>query len=59
MKPGQEAAGQMGTSICPQQPGPRKDIPHQALDQTDQLDALQGALPANTSYMYDDVKAHL
>ena len=27
---GQEAAGQMGTPVCPQQPGPWENIPHQA-----------------------------
>ena len=32
---GQEAAGQMGTSVCLQQPGPGKDIPNQTPDQTD------------------------
>ena len=31
-RPGQEAAGQMGTSVCPQWPGPRKDIPNQTPD---------------------------
>ena len=32
IRPGQEAAGQTGTAVCLQQPGPRKDIPHQAAD---------------------------
>ena len=49
----------MGTSVCPQQPGPRKDVSHQAPDLPDQLDALQGALPVNTPHMYDDMKAYL
>ena len=56
---GQEVVGQMGTPVCLQQPGPRKDIPHQTPDQIDQLDALQRALLVNTSHMYDDVEAHL
>ena len=59
MRPGQEAAGDMGTFVCLQQPGPGEDVPHQAPDQTDQLDALHGALLVNTLHMYDDVKAHL
>ena len=45
---GQEAAGQMGMPICLQWPGSRKDIPHQAPNQIDWLDALQRALQANT-----------
>ena len=45
---GQEAADQMGTPVCLQQPGPGKDVPNQTLDQTDQPDAFQGVLPVNT-----------
>ena len=59
MRPGQKAAGQMGTSICTWQPGPEEDIHHQALDLTDQPHALQGVLPVNTPHMYNDMKAHL
>ena len=59
MRPNQTAAGQIGTSVHLQQPVPRKDVPHQAPDWTDQLDTLQGALLVNTPHMYDDVKAYL
>ena len=58
-KSGQEAAGQMGISVCQKQPGPGKHIPNQTLNQTDQLDAFQRVLPGDTPHMYDDMKAHL
>ena len=51
MRPGQEAAGQMGTSVCLQQPGHREDIPHHTPDWTDWLDTLQGGLPVNTPHI--------
>ena len=56
---GQEAAGQMGTPVSLQWPGPGEDIPHQAPNWIDQPDTLQRVLLDNTLHIYNDVKAHL
>ena len=44
----QEAAGQMGTSVFPQWPGPGEDVPDQTSNWTDWLDAFQRVLLVKT-----------
>ena len=48
MRSCQEALGQMETSVCPQWPGPQKDVPHQIPNWNDLPDVLQRVLLANS-----------
>ena len=47
----QEAAGQMGTPVCPQWPEPGNNVPNPASNWIDWLDAFQRVLPVNSTHM--------